>query len=115
MQTYNDDLNELTEFLSITNLSVGKVDSAKRKTRNVMSKYERAKIIGVRAQQIALDVNHLFVQKPSIESFGKKPSPIDLAILELQQAKTPLIIRRYIKKDKSEYEDWKVSELVQLE
>ena len=57
-------------------------------TNDTLSKFERAKILGIRAEQIA------FGGKPAIEVPTDVSDPLEIAKLELQQGRTPLIIRR---------------------
>jgi DNA-directed RNA polymerase I, II, and III subunit RPABC2 len=89
----------------ITNTAKNKIPNDKRTTRNYISKYERAKIIGVRAQQISLGAI------PNIElPKNHHMTPRDIARLELDQKKSPIIIQRIFHTGK--YEEWKVEELI---
>ena len=68
-----------------------------------LSKYEKAKIIGLRAQQIASG------SKPFIEVPKGMSNVIDIAEKELEDRKIPFIIKRNIGNNKYEY--WKLEDL----
>jgi DNA-directed RNA polymerase subunit K/omega len=94
-----------TPFFDIKNAAKNKIPDDKRTTRRFMTKYERAKIIGVRSQQIALGA------VPNIElPKGHHMTPREIARLELNQKKTPIIIHRIF--HTGMYEAWKVEELI---
>lgn len=76
---------------------------AERVTSPYMTKYERARIIGQRAQQLASGF------PPLIELQGET-DPLLIALKELALKKCPLIIRRVLPSD--HYEDWDVNELI---
>jgi DNA-directed RNA polymerase subunit K/omega len=71
-------------------------------TKNVMTKFEKAKILGIRAQQIAKGA------KPLVETDGMT-SVEEIAKKELNHKKTPFILKRKVA-DKYEY--WKLEDLV---
>ena len=73
-----------------------------KKTLPIMSKFEKARIIGVRAQQIADGA------VPTVKVPDKMVSAIEIAKLELKERRLPLIIRRILTKNK--YEDWRIDE-----
>jgi len=73
-----------------------------KKTLPIMSKFEKARIIGVRAQQIADGA------VPTVKVPDKMISVIEIAKLELKERRLPLIIRRILTKNK--YEDWRIDE-----
>jgi DNA-directed RNA polymerase subunit K/omega len=83
-----------------------KVDDNKRMTRNFMSKYEYTNIISVRTEQISNGAP-LKVTPPK-----EMTTVVEKVKYELEQGKTPLIIRRHLPNGTGDYEDWKVSELV---
>ena len=68
-------------------------------TLPILTKFERAKLIGVRATQIARG------SKPLVNVTGLK-EPFDKAEKELNEKMTPLIIRRTL--PDGSYEDWKI-------
>lgn len=67
-----------------------------------ITKYEKTKIIGIRAQMIANG------SKPLVKFNKNITSAIDIAELEFNEKKIPLIIRRYITNNK--YEDWRLED-----
>lgn len=85
-----------------------KVPADQRITNNVLSKYEKAKVLGVRAAQIAknapiyasIDPERLFTL-----------NALDIAELELQQKTIPFLIRRFL--PDGQFEEWRISELIQ--
>jgi len=83
--------------------ALDKANMAQKITLPIMSKYERAKIIGWRATQIAKGA------KPLVDVKGIK-DPFAKAEKELAEKKIPLIIRRIL--PDNSYEDWKVSEFM---
>jgi DNA-directed RNA polymerase subunit K/omega len=92
--TFNDSRELLTNY-----------DNIKKKNRSkpVMSKFERTKIIGLRAQQISSG------SVPLIEVPKHVTSTLQIAELELEQRKTPFIIKRKFGKN---IEYWKVEDLI---
>ena len=102
----NQILKENDEFekyeLSYRNL---KEKTKSRKTKKYINKYEYAKIISTRAQQIANNFPPLI----KIE-YDLYMSPEQIAIEEFKQNKIPLILRRYFPNGK--YEDWKLIDLI---
>jgi len=83
--------------------ALDKANNTKKTTLPIMSKYERAKIIGYRATQIAKGAT------PLINTQGIK-DPYDKAEKELLEKKTPLIIRRTL--PDNTHEDWKIEEFL---
>tara|TARA_B110000003_G_scaffold104815_2_gene107117 strand:+ start:1199 stop:1750 length:552 start_codon:yes stop_codon:yes gene_type:complete len=85
----------------------GKIVDPLHKTLPILTRYEKAKIIGLRAKQINngaqvfIDVPHNMIEGLSI------------AEKELEAKKVPFIIRRPLPNGGSEY--WKVSDLEMLE
>jgi DNA-directed RNA polymerase subunit K/omega len=79
---------------------------ASKKTLPILTKYERARIIGLRAQQIARGAP-LYIDR------GLETEPIRLAEMELVEHKLPFIVRRRLPNDS--FEDWKLSELTILD
>ena len=73
-------------------------------TMPYMTKFEKAKLLGVRAEMIASG------DKPLVEIKGKVNNAYDIALMELKQKKIPLIVRRYLPNGK--VEDWRVEELI---
>lgn len=80
-------------------------DNLKKTNRSkpVMSKYERTKIIGVRAQQLSEG------SIPLVEVPKHLTRTLDIATYELKMRKTPFIVKRNVG---SSIEYWKVEDLV---
>jgi len=105
------DINTLeeTELDIIDNNSdiienIEKEDEIKEKqTTNYITKYEKAKIIGFRAQQLSKGA------APSID-IGEEYNPYNIALMELEQNRLPLMIKRKLPNGNVEY--WKTNELI---
>ncbi len=54
-----------------------------------MTKYERARVLGTRALQISMNA-------PVLVDLEGETDPLQIAIMELNQKKIPLIVRRYL-------------------
>ncbi|AYU82431.1 DNA-directed RNA polymerase III subunit [Leishmania donovani] len=74
-----------------------------RVTSAVMTKYERARVLGTRALQISMNA-------PVAVALEGETDPLTIAVKELRERRTPLIIRRVL--PDNTYEDWSVSELL---
>ena len=72
------------------------------KSRPILTKYERTKVIGVRAQQIAGGAEPLIKVPPGLYDV------IDIAERELKEKKTPFIVKRTINNN---FEYWKIEDL----
>lgn len=68
-----------------------------------LSKFEKAKILGIRAQMLASGAEPL-ITPPLPETCYK------IALKELKEKKIPLLIRRYLPNNK--FEDWRVEDLI---
>lgn len=80
-------------------------DPSKYITRNVMTKYEKTKIIGMRLEQLARGAHTLVnTEKSNCKSLR------DVVMCELAEKKLPFIIVRNLPNGKKEH--WKVSDLV---
>lgn len=75
----------------------------KRTTTSYMTKYERARILGTRALQIAMGA-------PVMVELEGETDPLQIAIKEFKARKIPIIIRRYL--PDGSYEDWGMDELI---
>lgn len=73
-----------------------------RITKNILTKYEKVRILGTRAKQIALGAKVL-IKTNNIKS------PYELALLELENNVLPFKIKRPL--PNNTYEIWKLSEL----
>lgn len=77
--------------------------STKRVTSPYMTKYERARVLGTRALQIAMCA-------PVMVELEGETDPLQIAMKELKQRKIPIIVRRYM--PDGSYEDWGIEELI---
>lgn len=75
-----------------------------RVTQPLLTKYEKARILGVRATQISKGT------KPTIDIKNMKDA-LKIAEYELKHGDIPLIIRRHL--PDGGYEDWTLKELLQ--
>ena len=105
----NNDNNEQPEIIETSNKLEGfketygeMLGGKKRATIPFLTKYEKARIIGLRATQIAKG-------SPALVDVGDLEDPIDIALKELMERKIPYIIRRPL--PNGTYEDWRVDEL----
>ncbi|KAK0424214.1 hypothetical protein QR680_008550 [Steinernema hermaphroditum] len=78
------------------------VPSSERVTTPYMTKYERARILGTRALQIAMGA-------PVMVELEGETDPLEIARKELKDHKIPIVIRRYL--PDGSFEDWGVDEL----
>ena len=79
-----------------------KLQSKNRCTKPFLTKYERARIVGYRAEQIASG------SEPCVD-VGNITKVVDIVEKELKERKIPLIIKRTLPNNESEY--WKLEEL----
>ncbi|OAF69806.1 RNA polymerases I, II, and III subunit ABC2 [Intoshia linei] len=79
------------------------IKASDRITTPYLTKYEKARILGTRAQQIAMCA-------PVMVELEGETDALVIAQKELNEKKIPLIIRRYLP-DRS-YEDWSLDELI---
>ena len=84
----------------IINLSHSK-QTKQKITTPYITKYERARILGVRATQISMN-------SPVMIETNGLTDPLEIALEEYKQKKIPLIIRRPI--PNGTYEDWKLTD-----
>jgi len=80
-----------------------KIPNDKRSTTPYMTKYERARVLGTRALQLSMNA-------PSLVDRSGVTDPLQVAIMELNEKKIPLIVRRYL--PDGWYEDWTCEELL---
>lgn len=81
-------------------------DPTKNTTRNFMTKYERVKIIGLRAEQLQRGA------VPYVEFDKKNFNPIDIAIKEMDARKLPFMICRTLPNGEKEY--WRLDDMMIL-
>ncbi len=100
----DDDYSNMEE---LTEPSILPTSSNKIKiTSKFLTKYEKCRILGTRALQISLG------SPPTID-IGDETDSYEIALMELQQKKIPIIVRRYL--PNGTYEDWNITELELLE
>lgn len=71
-------------------------DPAKNTTKNILTKYEKVKILGIRCEQLQRG------NEPLIK-WDKEFSPREIALEELRQRKIPFMIRRKLPDGAFEY------------
>lgn len=101
LETQEED-GENFELLAPGEVSGG-VQKSKRITTKYMTKYERARVLGTRALQIAMCA-------PVMVELEGETDPLQIAQKELKQRKIPIVIRRYL--PDNSYEDWGIDELI---
>ena len=79
-----------------------KQDKVLEKAKKYLTKYEKTKILGLRAQQISTG-SPVFTLVPE-----GMISPLDIAEKELKERKIPFILKRSVGNDKYEY--WKLED-----
>lgn len=84
-------------------ISLENMKKTNNKSVQIMTKYEKARIIGTRATALAYDA------PAYVDTTGMK-STIDIAKKELKEKVIPYIIRRKLPNDK--YEDWHIKDLI---
>lgn len=80
---------------------------ANNKTNNILSKYEKVKIIGLRAEQIQRGASPYIVINPN-----KPFDPREIAKQELYEKKIPYMICRKLPDGKTEY--WRLDDMMIL-
>ncbi|EFO85608.1 CRE-RPB-6 protein [Caenorhabditis remanei] len=78
------------------------VPTSEHVTTPFMTKYERARVLGTRALQIAMGA-------PVMVELEGETDPLEIARKELKQRRIPIIIRRYL--PDGSYEDWPTEQL----
>lgn len=81
-------------------------DPAKNSTRNFLTKYERVKIIGLRAEQIQRGA------VPYVKFDQVNFDPITIANKELEERKIPFMLCRTLPNGEKEY--WRLDDMVIL-
>jgi len=94
---------ELQALIKIKRDENGMIDDENHTTLPILTRYEKAKIIGIRSKQINSG-SELFIDIPDNIIDG-----ITIAIMELKQKKIPFIIRRPLPNGKNEY--WDINDL----
>ena len=96
-------INDKYEIIS-NNTAYEKYYTQNKKSKPFITKYEKAKLLGVRAQMISTG------SPPMVNVPKHITSTLDIAELEFKEKKIPLFIRRYL--PNKEYEDWRLDELI---
>lgn len=105
LEESDDDIENENEFFEDDNKIFNEiVKNEDRKTRPVLTKYERVRLISERAKQISLG------SIPLIDVPDNMTDPIDIAKLEIQQKKSIMIIERQLPNGKREH--WRLNELL---
>uniref|UniRef100_A0A069DVX3 DNA-directed RNA polymerases I, II, and III subunit RPABC2 n=1 Tax=Panstrongylus megistus TaxID=65343 RepID=A0A069DVX3_9HEMI len=98
-----EDEGENIELMNVGDVrGGGGVQKINRITSRYMTKYERARVLGTRALQIAMCA-------PVMVELAGETDPLQIAMKELKQRKIPIIIRRYL--PDNSFEDWGIDEL----
>lgn len=99
-----DMLDAEPENIEILQAAEGQaVQPNKRITTPYLTKYERARVLGTRALQIAMCA-------PVMVELEGLTDPLRIAMKELKARKIPIIIRRFL--PDGSYEDWSINELI---
>jgi DNA-directed RNA polymerase I, II, and III subunit RPABC2 len=85
---------------------MARYDPNKNKTKNVLSKYERTKIIGIRAEQLQRSAI------PNVEFDPDNYVPLEIAKRELEERKIPFMVVRKLPNGVKEY--WKLDDMIIL-
>lgn len=101
----DNNISEKSSFILSDKEVDKKWSESKRISMPFLTKYEKAKIIGLRTQQLVSNA------LPMINTKGLKNN-LEIALEELRQKKTPFIIKRVMPNNKCEY--WKIDELIQI-
>ncbi|CAD6195268.1 unnamed protein product [Caenorhabditis auriculariae] len=94
-----DESNERIDLIDGTGKAVPAQD---RVTTTFMTKYERARVLGTRALQIAMGA-------PVMVELEGETDPLEIARKELKHRRIPIIIRRYL--PDGSFEDWSIDQL----
>ncbi len=78
------------------------VSDKTRRTIPFLTRFEKARIVGKRAEQLSKGA-------PPLVDVGNLENPVDIALKELKERKIPYIIRRAL--PNGVIEDWRVEEL----
>ena len=91
-------MDDYTEIIS-------NYDPTKNKTKNILTKYECVKLIGLRAQQLESSAEPLIEIKP-----GQKFDSREIAKQELRERKLPFFIRRTLPNGSKEV--WRLDDMI---
>ncbi|KAI9726577.1 MAG: DNA-directed RNA polymerases I II and III subunit RPABC2 [Chrysothrix sp. TS-e1954] len=88
---------------AVVTLKAKRIPNTERSTTPYMTKYERARVLGVRALQISMNA-------PVLVDLEGEADPLQIALKELREKKIPLVVRRFL--PDGSYEDWRCEELM---
>lgn len=80
-------------------------DPSKNLTKNILSKYERVKILGLRSEQLQRGADP-YIQLDTSKQFN----PREVANEELRQRKLPFMIKRTLPNGADEY--WRLDDMI---
>ena len=75
---------------------IGNYDPRKNISKNILSKYEKTKIIGMRMEMLARNAT------PYVEIIDNKFDPYEIAMREFNEGKLPFMVRRPLHNGKKE-------------
>jgi DNA-directed RNA polymerase subunit K/omega len=111
-EIFKDEEEVLTNDVKI----IIKVPDNERRTTNILSQYEFAKIIGLRAQQIAngdTNIPVIFVDADEIINSTSIEKEREIAEKEIREKRCPYKVRKqYQQGNKVYYEDWDVNHMI---
>ena len=93
----------MSKFEITSNVDTYEKSKTLKITLPILTKYEKARIIGVRMQQISDGA------VPMIDTTGMSDIK-EIVEMELEQRMTPLMVRRYL--FSNVYEDWKIEDFL---
>lgn len=103
LENEDNELKDIDIVCEEQSVSSFRVPDYERKTTPYLTKYEKARVLALRAEQLNKGA------KPMIKNV-KNLNPIDIANLELENGLIKFIIRRYLPNEM--YEEWTVDELI---
>ncbi len=86
-----------------TNNEEHRLTKTQRVTSPRMSKFEKAYVLGVRAQQLSMNA-------PPLVDIEYETDPLKIAMKELREGRLPFILRRWL--PDNSYEEWNVKEMI---
>jgi DNA-directed RNA polymerases I, II, and III subunit RPABC2 len=98
---YNNNIKMIEDFNDIYN----KYDCSQNITNNILTKYEKVKVLGLRSEQIQRGAK-LYVDIPENGVFN----PLEIAKRELMEKKIPFMICRKLPNGQKEY--WRLDDMI---
>lgn len=95
----------MSKFEITSNVDTYEKSKTLKITLPILTKYEKARIIGVRMQQISDGAVSM------IDTTGMSDIK-EIVEMELEQRMTPLMVRRYL--FSNVYEDWKIEDFLKI-